>query len=48
MIAMTWVELLLTGLLVSSVAFSIGFCISNYAKIDVDKEDIGLIKRAAK
>ncbi|BBA36564.1 uncharacterized protein sS8_4634 [Methylocaldum marinum] len=48
MIAMTWVELLLTGLFFGSVAFSIGFCISNYEKIDVDKDDLGLIKRAAK
>jgi len=34
MIAMTWVEVLLTGLFAASFAFSIGFCISNYAKVD--------------
>jgi len=46
MIPITWVELLLTSLFVASVAFSIGFCLSNYAK--VDRESIGFIKKAAK
>lgn len=47
MIVMTWVELLLTGLLVASVAFSIGFCINNYA--NVNKEgSVGFMKKATK
>lgn len=46
MIAMTWVELLLTGLLVASIAFSVGFCVSNYAK--ADKEGMGFFKKATK
>jgi len=46
MIAMTWVELLLTGLFVASVAFSIAFCLGNYAK--AGRESIGFIKKAVK
>lgn len=46
MIAMTWVELLLTDLLVASIAFSVGFCVSNYAK--ADKEGMGFFKKATK
>jgi hypothetical protein len=46
MIAMTWVELLLTGLFVASVVFSIGFCLSNYAK--ADREGVSFVRKATK
>jgi hypothetical protein len=46
MIAMTWVELLLSGLLVASIAFSVGFCVSNYGK--ADKDGVGFFKKAVK
>jgi hypothetical protein len=40
MSALTWVEILLMGMFVGTLAFSVGFCISNYAKDEKDLSDL--------
>lgn len=46
MITITWVEILLMGLLATSLAFSIRFCVRNYTK--ASREGIRFIRREVK
>lgn len=39
MISVTWVELLLAGIFAGTLAFSVGFCVTNYARGDILKLD---------
>lgn len=44
MIGITWVEALLFGLFAGTLAFSIGFCVNNYARSEARK----LVEKTAK
>lgn len=37
MIGITWVEIFLFGLFAGTLAFSIGFCVNNYARREAEK-----------
>lgn len=37
MIGITWVEIFLFGAFAGTLAFSIGFCVNNYARNGADK-----------